>query len=133
MAAMAITDKEDPGVTREQLAAHLAGCLNCQQQLKDLQAFDQLLSAHTLAEPRVELWPAVETRLAKRKSSSLGWQPFALIGLLLITHKLLEMLPTQDPGMVFKLVPLVIVTLLFVLIRENPFRINTEMVLEGRS
>ena len=40
------------------------------------------------------------------------------------------MLPARDPGMAFKLVPLVIVALLFVLIKENPFRINTELVLE---
>ena len=63
-------------------------------------------------------------------ASALGWQPFALIGLLLVIYKLLEMLPARDPGMAFKLVPLVIVALLFVLIRENPFRINTELVLE---
>ena len=55
---------------------------------------------------------------------------FALIGLLLVIYKLLEMLPARDPGMAIKLVPLVIVALLFVLIKENPFRINTELVLE---
>jgi hypothetical protein len=40
------------------------------------------------------------------------------------------MLPARDPGMTFKLVPLIIVALLFVFIKENPFRINTELVLE---
>jgi len=44
--------------------------------------------------------------------------------------KLLEMLPAHDLGMTIKLVPLVIVALLFVLIKENPFRINTELVME---
>jgi uncharacterized membrane protein len=40
------------------------------------------------------------------------------------------MLPARDLGLAFKLVPLVIVAFLFVLIKENPFRINTELVLE---
>lgn len=69
-------------------------------------------------------------RNAKRAGSALGWKPFALIGLLLVIYKLLEMLPARDPGMAFKLVPLVTVALLFVLIRENPFRIDIELVME---
>jgi len=91
-----------------------------------LQALDQVLARQTFSEPRVDLWPTIENRIAK----PLGWQPFALIGLLLVTYKLLEMLPARDPGIAFKLVPLVIVGLLFVLIKENPFKINTELVLE---
>jgi hypothetical protein len=78
----------------------------------------------------VDLWPAIENRIAKRSNSVIGWRPFALIGLLLVIYKLLEMLPARDLGLAFKLVPLVIVAFLFVLIKENPFRINTELVLE---
>jgi len=128
MAQMAAADGEDPRVAREQLAAHIAGCTNCQHELKQLQALDQLLTSQTLAEPRVNLWPAIEKKIARR--SALSWRPFALIGLLLIIYKLLEMLPARDPGLAFKLVPLIIVVLLFVFIKENPFRINTELVLE---
>ena len=128
MAHMAAADDEEPAFSKELLAAHMTGCANCQNELKQLQALDRVLARHTLSEPHVDLWPAIENRIAKR--SVLGWQPFALIGLLLIIYKLLEMLPARDPGMAFKLVPLVIVTLLFVLIKENPFRINTELVME---
>jgi hypothetical protein len=130
MAQMAAADGEEPGFSREQLAAHLAGCANCQHELRQLQALDQLLTGHTLSEPYVDVWPAIQNRIAKPTGFVLGWQPFVLIGLLLVIYKLLEMLPARDPGMAFKLVPLVIVGLLFVLIKENPFRINTELVLE---
>ena len=123
---MAATDGEEPEFSKQQLSTHIAGCANCQHELKQLQALDRLLTGQTLSEPHVDLWPAIENRIAKRTS----WQPFALIGLLLVIYKLLEMLPARDPGMAFKLVPLVIVVLLFVFIRENPFRINTELVLE---
>ena len=128
MAQMAAADGEEPGFSKQQLSAHIAGCANCQHEQKQLLAVDQLIAGHTLSEPRVNLWPAIEKKIAKR--SALGWRPFALIGLLLVIYKLLEMLPARDPGVVFKLVPLVIVVLLFVFIKENPFRINTELVME---
>ena len=130
MAQMAAADGEESGLPKELLAAHVAGCANCRQELEQSQALDQVLAGRTLAESRVDLWSAIENRIAKPARPVVGWQPFALIGLLLVTYKLLEMLPARDPGMALKLVPLVIVALLFVLIKENPFRINTELVLE---
>ncbi|HSE15870.1 MAG TPA: hypothetical protein VLB46_02395 [Pyrinomonadaceae bacterium] len=130
MAQLAAADGEEPGFSMEHVAAHIAGCANCQHELKQLQALDQLLAGHTFSQPDVDLWPVVQNRIAKSTGFVIGWQPFVLIGLLLISYKLLEMLPARDLGMAFKLVPLVIVVLLFVFIRENPFRINTELVLE---
>lgn len=130
VAQMAATDREELELSKEHLEAHISGCANCQHQLKQMQSLDQVLARHTLSEPGVHLWPTIENRIARRTRSALGWQPFALAGLLLVIYKLLEMLPPRDPGMAIKLVPLVIVVLLFVFIRENPFRINTELVLE---
>ena len=127
IAQMAAADGEEPAFSKDQLAAHVSGCASCQSELKQLLALDRVLANHNLAELHVDLWPGIESRIAK---PVLGWRPFALIGLLLIIYKLLEMLPARDPGMAFKLVPLVIVTLLFVFIKENPFRINTELVME---
>lgn len=127
MAQMAAADGEEPAFSKEQLAAHLAGCANCENELKQLLALDRVLVSHTVAEQRVDLWPTIENKIAK---PVLGWRPFALIGLLLVIYKVLEMLPARDLGIAFKLVPLVIVTLLFVFIKENPFKINTELVME---
>ena len=130
MAQMAAADGEESGFFEKQLVDHIAACANCQHELKQLQSLNQVLAGQTRAEPRVDIWPQIEKRIAKPAGSSLGWQPFAVIGLLLVIHKLLEMLPASDPGMIFKLVPLVIAALLFVVIKENPFRINTELMLE---
>ena len=130
MAQMAAADREDAGLSKELLAAHVAGCANCQNELKQLQALDLVLAGHTFSESTVDFWPAIENRIAKPTSSVLSWKPFALIGLLLVIYKLVEMLPARDLGMAFKLVPLVIVALLFVFIKENPFRINTDLLLE---
>ena len=128
-AQMAAADGEEQAFRKELLAAHVAACANCQHELEQLQALDQLLADHTLSEPQVDLWPAIENRITKR-TSALDWQPFAVIGSLLVINKLLEMLPAHDLGIALKLLPLVIVGLLFVLIKENPFRINTELVME---
>lgn len=130
MAQMAAADGEEPAFVKEQLMTHITGCVNCQNELKQLLALDHVLTSHTVAEQHVNLWPRIENRIAKPTSSLLGWRPFALISLLLVIYKLLEMLPARAPGLVFKLVPLVIVTLLFVFLKENPFRINTELVME---
>src|ERR1700752_581701 len=126
MSQLAVADGEEPFFSKQQLLGHIAAFSGCQHELKRLQALDQLFVGHALSESRVDLWPSIENRIAKR----ISWQPFALIGLLLFIYKLLEMLPAHDPGLAFKLVPLVIVVLLFVFIKENPFRINTELVLE---
>jgi len=128
-AQMAAADGEELAFRKELLAAHVAACANCQHELEQLQGLDQLLAGHTLSEPQVDLWPAIEKRITKR-ASALDWQPFAVIGSLLVINKLLEMLPAHDLGIALKLLPLVIVGLLFVLIKENPFRINTELVME---
>jgi hypothetical protein len=128
-AQMAARDGKEPEFHKELLAAHVAGCASCQHELEQLQALDHVLAGPTLSESHVDLWPAIENRITKRPAA-LGWQPFAVIGLLLVINKLLEMLPAHDLGIALKLLPLIIVGLLFVLIKENPFRINTELVME---
>ena len=84
MAQMAEGDGQE---TREQLTAHIAGCANCQRDLKQLQTLDHLFAGHTFSESNPDLWPAVEKGIAKPTRSALGWRPFALIGLLLFVHK----------------------------------------------
>lgn len=126
MAQMAAMDGEASRLSQELIATHIAGCANCHAELEQLKALDQMLAGHTLSEPRVDFWPAIENRIPTR----VGWQPFAAIGALLIAYKLLELLPAHDLGLAFKLVPLIIVPLLFLLIKENPFRINPELIQE---
>lgn len=126
-AQMAAADDEEPELPNDLLAAHVASCANCQQQFAQSRALDQLLAGQKLSESHVDLWPAIENRITKR---ALDWKPFAAIGLLLVINKLVEMLPAHDLGIALKLLPLLIVGLLFVLIKENPFRINTELVME---
>src|SRR6185503_15031096 len=91
MAQMAVADGEEPAFSSEQLAAHMTTCVNCQSELKQLLALDRVLASQAVADPNVDLWRAIENRIAKPASSVLHWQLFAVIGLLLVSYKLLEM------------------------------------------
>jgi hypothetical protein len=77
------------------------------------------------------LWSGIEKQIDAKPASQIGWQPFALLGVVLVGYKLLEMLPTRDFGPAFRLVPIVFIVLLFIFIKENPFKINAELMPEG--
>lgn len=77
-----------------------------------------------------DLWSGIENRIGAEKSSAISLTPFVLLGIFLVGYKLLEMIPAEDFGFVFRFVPLVFVIVLFVFIRENPFKINAQLAPE---
>jgi len=125
---MADSDAEEP-VRGEQIRLHLAQCDNCRTELELMQEVDQLLKRQTRREQNVDLWPAIHGQIDRHEHYTVGWQPFAVLGVLLVADKLFEMLPAEDPGLSFKLLPLVFILGLFVVLKENPFKINTELML----
>lgn len=128
MARMAESDGEKPTLAIEQINAHLQSCENCQREVMQIMSVDSLLERQTRHQHEVDLWPAVEKHLGSRRVGQVGWVPFGLIAAIFVGYKLLEMLPERAPGMAFKLVPLIIIVGLFVVIKENPFRINAELI-----
>jgi len=130
MARMAEADGEKPLLSTEQMSLHISNCGNCQRVIEELLHADSLLKGQARHEHEATLWPAVEKRLGSRVVPQIGWLPFVLLGIIFVAYKLLEMLSEGAPGVPFKLVPLILVVVLFVLIRENPFRINAELTLE---
>jgi hypothetical protein len=127
MAWMAESDGEQPTLAGEQISAHLQSCENCRQEVEQMLRVDSLLKSHGRYQHDANLWPAVEKTLGSRKVPRLEWAPFGLFGAIFVAYKLFEMLPERAPGLAFKLVPLIFIVGLFVLIRENPFRINAEL------
>lgn len=130
MAKMAEIDGEEAEFSTGQMNLHLATCENCRQEIQQMRLADNLLKNQTRREADADLWSAVEKRIGARTASPIGWKPFALLGSLLVAYKLLEMLPRQDFGLAFKLVPLVFIVALFVFLKENPFKINAELAQE---
>lgn len=130
MTKMTEIDGEETEISAEQINLHLANCENCRQEIEQLRDTDNLLKRQTRREPDADLWSAIEKQIGTQTASPIGWKPFALLGVLLVVYKLLEMLPERDFGLAFKLVPLVLIVALFVFLKENPFKINGELILE---
>lgn len=128
MARMAESDGEKPTLAIEQIYSHIQSCENCQREVAEIMRVDSLLERQARKQHDVNLWPAVEKNLGSRSVGQVGWVPFGLIAAIFVGYKLLEMLPERAPGMAFKLVPLIIIVGLFVVIKENPFRINAELI-----
>lgn len=129
MAVMAEADGEVAELSVEEMREHLNVCKACRDEVVQIQQLTGILQQATRPEKTVNLWPAVSSRL-NRDTPRMGWKPYAVVGVLLFAYKLFEMLPAEEPGWAIKLVPLIIFGALLVFLRENPFRINSELILE---
>jgi len=137
IAAMAIADghqTETTEMSSDRVEAHLANCPTCRVEVDQLRAVSALLDMQQRQPQTEHLWARIEmslpdATLAKKPSSSS--YPFKLLGLLLLGYKLFEMIPDRDFGLLFKLIPILFVVAAFGYIKVNPFKINTELALEG--
>lgn len=129
-AKMAEIDGEETEISAERIDLHLATCENCRREVEQMRSADNLLKGNARREQTADLWSAIETRIDAKEVSQNDWKPFALLGALLVAYKLLEMLPEQTFGLAFNLVPLILIVATFVFLKENPFKINDELVSE---
>ena len=133
MAAMTMEDGYASGLSADQIEAHLADCANCRCQVQQLRSLHSLLDAQKRRQSTENVWTHIEPRLpdALTQSTSQAWYPFMFLGLLLLGHRLVEIIPNRHVGFLFKLVPVLFVIAAFSYLRENPFKINSELRLEG--
>lgn len=129
MAMMAEADGETAELSRPEIDAHLVACEDCRDEVARMQKVNELLHQATRPERTVDLWSVVSTRL-DQQASERRWQPFVIAGVLLLAYKLFEMLPAAEPVWAIKVVPLIIFGALLVFLKENPFKINSELLLE---
>jgi len=133
--AMAREDGCVSDLSADQIEAHLAGCSDCRTEVRQLRALANLLDGQK-RRPRTEsVWEHVEQHLPDAlptRSGSRVWRAFVVLGLLLLGYRLVEMIPDRHFGILFKLVPILLVMAAFSYLRENPFKINSELTLEGR-
>lgn len=126
----ALLDGEKTEISADEINAHFEGCENCQREFEQMENTVSLLKGQERRAPDADLWSAVEKRIGAKPAFAVKWQPFALVGVLFVIYKLVEMLPERDLGLALKIVPFVLIVVLFGFLRENPFKINTEMILE---
>jgi len=135
MAAMAIADGYQPEFSSEQIGTHLASCADCRQELSQLQKLSSLLDTQERPLRMENLWLELEPRLLNvtRTSTSRVSVSFMFLGALLLGYRLLELVPDRDLSFLFRFAPVVLVIAAFAYLRENPFKINSELSLEGES
>lgn len=129
LAMMAAADGEKAQLSPEEIKEHLSACEECRYEVVRTQRFNDVLQRASWAESNVDLWPTISSRL-DQQTSTVSWQPYVVVGVLLLVYKLFELLPTHRPGWAITLVPLIIFGALFVFLRENPFKISSELVME---
>ena len=135
MAAMAIADGYQSELPLELIEAHLASCADCRRELGQLQALSNLLDTQERRLRTENLWGRIERRLVGARSTrtSTALPSFIFLGVLLLGYRLVELIPDRDFSFLFKLVPVLLVIAAFSYLRENPFKINCELRLEGES
>jgi predicted anti-sigma-YlaC factor YlaD len=127
MAKMAELDGEATESFIEIIDSHLSVCKSCRVEFERMQGTDNLFKRQARREQEANLWSAIKERIIPQTTSPINWKPFVLLGVILVCYKLLEMLPAQDFGLAFKIVPLIFVTALFVFLKKNPFKISAEL------
>ncbi|HEX8195717.1 MAG TPA: hypothetical protein VF571_05850, partial [Pyrinomonadaceae bacterium] len=107
LSAMAEFDGEARLLSSEQVTAHLAVCENCRQEIEQVQTTVGLLQMQVRREQRADLWQLIEKRIEspQKGERQTSWETFALLAAFLVAYKLLEMLPAQEFGFLFKFVP----------------------------
>lgn len=134
MAAMAAADGIPGKMETARIEAHVAVCGDCRAELEALDGLARLLDSQKRSQSNEDLWSAIEPRLVDQTERRLAdhnlklWVP---VGLILPAYKLFEQIPDRQPAWEYKLLPLLLVIAVFVFVRQNPFKINTELKLEG--
>lgn len=129
MLKMAEADGEQIEISNE-TKIHFEQCGNCRREFEELSGIDRLFNKQTRREQHIDVWPLIRDSISSNHHNQITWRPFGFVAITLVGSKLFDMLPENDPGLVIKFVPLVIAILFFVLIRENPFRLNSDLTLE---
>jgi hypothetical protein len=133
-AAMAMEDGYVPDLSADQIEAHLTDCSDCRGEVRQLRALANLLDGQMRRQRTENIWERVEQHLidaSHTKTTSRLWYPFVILGFLLLGYRLVEMIPDRHFGLLFKLVPVILVIAAFSYLRENPFKINTQLTIEG--
>jgi anti-sigma factor RsiW len=133
--AMAREDGYVSDLSSDQIEAHLADCSDCRREVQQLRALANLLDGQKRRHRTENIWEHVEQHLPNAfvtRSVYRVSRAFVILGLLLLGYRLVEMIPDRHFGILFKLVPILLVIAAFSYLRENPFKINSELTLEGR-
>jgi hypothetical protein len=134
IAALALADGETPLLQADQVEAHLRACATCRQEVEQVRAMTRLLAAQRRRKPQEQIWTMIEGRLnvaPVHPESPFEWRAVLFLCFILFGYKVILMFLEHDPGIWFRLIPVLFVIAVFTYLKENPFKINSELRLEG--
>ena len=140
LAVMATIDGVRSPLPAEVIENHLLSCPGCRAEVKELKELAGLLAAQERRQHVADVWPLISERLddladsgplKASKASAAAARAFVILGVLLLSYKFAEMIPEANLGLLFKLVPVLLVIAVFSYLKENPFKINASLRLEG--
>lgn len=130
MASSAAADGYSGPLEPAQIEEHVAQCGDCRSEIERLVELMRLLDSLNRRESKEQLWSGIEARLAAPAPAggvSRDLRLLVPVGVVLLAYKLFEQLADRNIGFQLKLVPLLLVIVLFALLKENPFKISAEL------
>jgi hypothetical protein len=134
LAAMALADGYAVDLPESLIRKHVDACADCRTELEPMFAVMKLLDAQSRQSDSREVWPMIEQKIVQAGASTPArdWKLLMALAPGLLGYKLLELAPSQELPRLAKFVPLLFAALVVAwLAGENPFKINTELKLEG--
>jgi predicted anti-sigma-YlaC factor YlaD len=131
---MARLDGNEAALSREAIENHLAACADCRDEVEQMEKVDALFRHQQRREHAVNVWPVVQAEIVRKPIASpisASAVPFIVLGVLLLGYRLFELIPGANFSLVIKLIPVLMVVAVFAFIKENPFKINSRLRLEG--
>ena len=130
---MAVFDGGPSELSVAAIENHIASFATCGEDIEQLKSLATWLSQQERREQTVDLWPVIRHELDQREGAkrSPDWRTFLLLTVLLPAYRLVEIVPRIEMSAFIKLIPVLVVIGIFGYLRENPFKINASLTLEG--
>jgi len=133
VAAMALADGEESTLSAKEIELHLLKCEVCRKEIEQLSATNQLLNSQKRLAESVDVWSVVSERIQATTESTqpFRWRVLLLFAIPLFGYKGFMLLLDAPPNLWSKLIPVILMIVIFIYLKANPFKINSELTLKG--
>lgn len=134
LSAMAISDGEQPLVPENEIASHLKSCNDCRIAVEQLHSAAKMLEDKKRKAYDINIVDEIEAALNTAKMQpkySEYLRHFIALGLVLFILKIVDVSSALTAVGTARFLPVIVVIVFFVLIKQNPFTINPNIQMKG--